>query len=79
MIGDREPGQGLPMAPTITELEALTIMFSLLVFALFTLTGMLTENGNGPLNLHSALRSSRYSGNIKCDLFFTHVVLLSPG
>lgn len=37
------------MAPAITELEAATILFSLLVFALFTLTGMLSENGNGLL------------------------------
>lgn len=37
------------MAPSITELEAAAILFSLLVFALFTLTGMLSENGNGLL------------------------------
>lgn len=35
------------MAPIITELEAATILFSLLVFALFTLTGMFSSNGNG--------------------------------
>lgn len=31
------------MAPIFAELEASTIVFSLLVFALFTLTGMLNE------------------------------------
>lgn len=38
------------MAPMFAELEASTIVFSLLVFALFTLVGMLNETGSELLN-----------------------------
>lgn len=41
---DTQLWQRVYMASTFTtQLEVLTIMFSLLVFALFTLTGMLSE------------------------------------
>ena len=36
--------------PNLTELEMATILFSLVVFALFTRTGMLSRTGNGLFN-----------------------------
>lgn len=47
------------MAPAIAELEVATILFSLLVFALFTLNGMLSENGNGLLTKTNFLTISQ--------------------
>lgn len=47
------------MTPAIAELEMATIMFSLLVFALFTLTGMLSENGNRRLTKTNFLTISQ--------------------
>ncbi|KAI4833065.1 hypothetical protein KUCAC02_015993 [Chaenocephalus aceratus] len=43
------------MASPFTELEVLTIGFSLLVFALFTLTGILTEERVHSNDIHSAV------------------------
>lgn len=49
------------MASSLTELEMLTIMFSLLVFALFTLGGMLNEEcgqSNGTTKTHTHTQMS---------------------
>lgn len=54
------------MASSLAELEMLTIMFSLLVFALFTLGGMLNEEcgqSNGTTKTHTHIHKC-----LDCDL-----------
>lgn len=62
------------MAPIFAELEASTIVFSLLVFALFTLTGMLNETGSEPLtNVAPCKGKIMLLGDIKeCEMRYFH-------
>lgn len=62
------------MAPVFAELEATTILFSLLVFALFTLTGMLSEKGSELLtNVAPYKGKIMLLGDIKeCEMCYFH-------
>lgn len=62
------------MAPIFAELEASTIVFSLLVFALFTLIGMLNETGSKLLNSVVPYKGKiMLLGDIKeCEMCYFH-------
>ncbi|RVE76068.1 hypothetical protein OJAV_G00005050 [Oryzias javanicus] len=61
------------MASLLTELEVLTIMFSLLVFALFTLTGMINEDYLHPNKTSMKPHAEELppSGHVQMELPFT--------